>query len=236
MGAVDLSRFANPESLADAAAQDFCRVLHSMEGKRFCVALSGGRIARLFFRSIVRHTESSSWKRVQFFWGDERCVPPEDPERNYGLAKRELLAPLNISDEQVHRVRGELDPTTAAQLASKDLRDSVPTDADGWPVLDLIFLGMGEDGHVASLFPGESADAVANRAIFRPVVAPKPPPARITIGYGFISVARDVWVLASGAGKEEALKASMQTGSQTPLGKIVALRSATRVLTDITGV
>ena len=119
---------------------------------------------------------------VQFFWADERCVPPDDTESNFRLANELLFAPLKISESQIHRIRGELPPETAAAQAAAELRRFASSNANGQPVLDLIFLGMGEDGHVASLFPDEMEIAGSDKAVYRAVNnSPKPPPNRITI-------------------------------------------------------
>ena len=100
-------------------------------------------------------------------------------------------------------------------------------------MLNLILLGMGEDGHVASLFPAEATEMESDPAVYRPVIAPKPPPKRVTLGYAAIRVARQVWVWASGPGKEQALKASMQMRAATPLARVLASRMTTRIFTDI---
>ena len=104
---------------------------------------------------------------------------------------------------------------------------------NGQPVFDLILLGMGEDGHVASLFPGETADLVSSPEVYRSVVASKPPPNRITLGYATIAEAREVWVLVSGSGKENALRQSLEDTSTTPLGLVIAWRTMTKILTAI---
>ena len=114
-----------------------------------------------------------------------------------------------------------------------ELSRVVPRNEAGQPMLDIVFLGMGEDGHVASLFPGEPEEANAAKSVYRAVTASKPPPRRITIGYGAIAVARQVWVLASGAGKEQALRESLAVVAQTPLAKVLKLRSHTKIFTDI---
>jgi 6-phosphogluconolactonase len=104
--------------------------------------------------------------------------------------------------------------------------------AGGQPILDLVFLGMGEDGHVASLFPGAPESVVAGPATYVPVIGPKPPPQRVSLTYGSLLAAREVWVLASGKGKETAWKES-KAGPGTPLGRVLAGRIQTRVFTDI---
>jgi len=122
-------------------------------------------------------------------------------------------------------------PAKAAELASAEMRRVVPINAAGWPVLDMIFLGMGGDGHVASLFP--PANPAPASDIYFAVVASKPPPERITICYEVIAAARKVWVLVSGSGKETALKESLSEAGKTPLARVVRLRDYTRVLTNL---
>ena len=90
---------------------------------------------------------------MDFFWGDERCVPPNHPDSNYRLADDALLRPLGIGPERLHRIYGELEPAVAARAAEAELRAAGPVPPTEQPVLDLVLLGMGEDGHVASLFP-----------------------------------------------------------------------------------
>ena len=114
------------------------------------------------------------------------------------------LGPLGIPAHHIHRIRGETPPGAAAAQAETELRDLAPPGQGGQPVLDLVFLGMGEEGHVASLFPGEPPEIVASPAVYRPVTASKPPPRRITLGYPAIAAARQVWVLAAGPGKDQA--------------------------------
>jgi 6-phosphogluconolactonase len=143
-----------------------------------------------------------------------------------------LFEPLRISLTQVHRIRGELDPHRAAALASEELKRIAPSQADSQPVLDLVLLGMGEDGHVASLFPGEPQTSILDSAVYRPVIAAKPPPHRITFGYSAIQAARQVWVLASGSGKEQALKTALEMNTTVPLGRVVARREMTRIFSD----
>jgi 6-phosphogluconolactonase/glucosamine-6-phosphate isomerase/deaminase len=117
------------------------------------VALSGGTSARLLFDAVVQLAagQPGLFDSVEFFWADERCVPPSDSESNYRLAWDRLLSPLGIQRQRIHRILGECAPEEAAVLASEELGDRV---------LDLAFLGMGEDGHVASLFPNASQASI----------------------------------------------------------------------------
>jgi 6-phosphogluconolactonase len=250
-GNYDLQTFSASEKVAQAAALAWLEELRlaRTQGRGYCVALDGGRIARVFFKQTIdvfrAYTKlTNGWtglfNSVHFFWGDERCVPPADPESNFGMACDLLLKPLGIADDRIHRVKGELEPAVAASEAEQELRrvaqhqkTTEPATPESQPVLDMIFLGMGEEGHTASLFPGEPEEVIASPAVYRPVVASKPPPHRITLGYATIAAARQVWLLASGTGKEQALRESLQPEGRTPLARVLRMRRETRIFTDL---
>jgi 6-phosphogluconolactonase len=236
-GCIDLLQFDTAPELARAAAARWLARVETAgaAGRNVLVAVSGGRIAAYFFAATAQasHERGLKLDHVHFFWADERCVPPDDSESNFLLAQRNLLSPLRISDERIHRIRGELAPSSAAKQAAADLVRWCPADPRRFPALDFVFLGMGEDGHVASLFPGEP-DAVRNSTDwYRAVAGPKSPTWRVTMSYGLLAAAREVWVLASGPGKEDALRASLAGGGRTPLAWVIQSRSLTRIFTDI---
>lgn len=234
----ELIFFETADELARAAAKAW---LDEMENapraeSKFCVALSGGRITQKFFSATVDFAKArgTSFDGVHFFWADERCVPPADAGSNYRMARELLLEPLKISSAQIHRIRGEELPATAAELAEAELRAMAPSPQNGLPVLDLIFLGLGEDGHTASLFPGEPESLVNSRAVYRAVAhSPKPPPDRVTLGYGTITAAKKIWMLASGSGKEDALRESLSANGCTPFGRILQTRSDIKIFCDL---
>jgi len=234
MSNFELVHFADPSSLADAAAGQWLEQLLAAN-RPYHVALAGGRIAGQFFFAVCTRAKKKnvSFDGTHFFWSDERCVWPNDPESNFAMAWDHLLAPLAIPQSQIHRVRGELPPEEAARKAEMELRGIAQAGPDSQPILDLIFLGMGEEGHVASLFPGERDDVLSSKAVYRAVSATKPPPLRITFGYPAIAAARQVWVLASGGGKAGALRESLAPEGRTPLARVLKLRQNTRILTDI---
>jgi 6-phosphogluconolactonase len=234
----ELIFFATDDELARAVANRWLDELSASDrDKPYCVALSGGRITKKFFVAVAEHSRtrarSVSLDSIHFFWADERCVPPTDPESNFALAREHLLAPLGIQPDKIHRLRGEIPPKLAAAEAEAEICRIAPMDGSGQPVLDLIFLGMGEDGHVASLFPGSPDEIVESKAIYLPVVASKPPPNRITINYATLTAAKQVWVLASGAGKELALQESLSPQGRTPLARVVRARRRTLIFSDI---
>ncbi|MDP7047883.1 MAG: 6-phosphogluconolactonase [Verrucomicrobiota bacterium] len=213
------------------AAQWLERLAKRDAGQPFTVALSGGRIPRLLYESVVALARPSEFDNVHFFWGDERVVPPTDDESNFKLADLGLFRPLQTPLGQLHRVQTERSETEAVQLATDELKQFTGSQVDDQPVIDLVFLGMGDDAHVASLFPGDT-EAVESRAVYRAVTGPKPPPRRITLGYPALAAAREVWVLASGEGKAGALRGSLAKDGDTPLARVLQSRDQTEILTD----
>ena len=230
--------FTDDDALARAVADRWLDELENCADAAapYGVALSGGRIAKKLFAAAAEgaRTRSVSFAETHFFWSDERCVPPTDAESNFAPAQALLLDPLGIPPDRIHRVRGEISPTRAAAEAEAEICRIAPLTAAGQPVLDLIFLGLGEDGHVASLFPGAPDEVVRSQAVYLPVIASKPPPRRITMNFATLAAARQVWVLASGTGKEDALRRSLSTNGDTPLARVLRLRDQTVIFTDIT--
>lgn len=231
---------ASPEALARAVAAALTDHLQARLAARpvFTLALSGGRIAGPLFDALVaaeraRPRPLLAAPGVHFFFADERCVPPDHPESNYALARARLFVPLNIPPERVHRLRGEADPAQAAAEAERELRWLTTTPAGELPRLDLVWLGLGEDGHVASLFPGAPAPGTESRAVYLPVTGPKPPPRRLTLTYAALVAARAVWVLVSGPGKAAALAESLRPEGVTPLARVLREQPAARIFTDL---
>jgi 6-phosphogluconolactonase len=235
MGEYELKSFADAGSLASEVAEEWLDMVRTCsEDHPFCVALLGGRIAPLLFSAFATKVkaEDVDLSSVHFFWSDERCVPPSSSESNFRVACEHLLEPLQVPERQVHRIQGELPPGVAAALAETDLRAVCGTEVTNIPSLHLVLLGMGEDGHVASLFPGETDASVRDPVVYRPVTASKPPSLRVTLGYPAITAARSVWVLASGAGKGSALRRSI-VQRDTPLGRVLGSRPNTRIYSDL---
>ena len=228
----NLHHFGDAQTLAKAAAERWrAALLERNPSRPFTVALSGGRIPKALYKAFAGLAAGDSLEGVHFFWGDERVVPPTDPESNFHLAAVPLFLALKIPESQVHRMLTERDEAFAVQQAEAEICRVAELNDQGQPVLDLVFLGMGEDGHVASLFPGDT-EALETLALYRAVTGPKPPPRRITLGYPALAAAREVWVLASGVGKKEALQASLEPTSNTPLARVLKSRSNTEIFTD----
>ena len=237
MNRSELIPFPDTETLVQQVAGRWLDAVDAAaaSGKPFHVALSGGRVAGRFMAAAhgLGTARGTRWDNVHFHWGDERCVPPDHADSNYKLAQSALLDPAGIDAARRHRLRGELPPEEAAHLAEVELARVTGTVSGSVPVLDLVFLGMGEDGHVASLFPGAPEAVVNSNRWVIPVIGPKPPPQRLSLTFQVLAAAKEVWVLASGAGKEEALRESLRIGGSTPLAHLLSLRSRTRIMTDL---
>jgi 6-phosphogluconolactonase len=230
--------FADADALASGVSSswlDEIAIANHSNRSQF-VALSGGRITLKLFAAVIEQSKERgiSLKGVHFFWADERCVPPDDRDSSYAAAAEHFFRPLGIEPDRIHRLRGELSLESATHLANADIQKTVPLNSAGQPVFDIVFLGMGEDGHVASLFPDETEAARLDPSIYRAITnSPKPPPNRVTLGYSAITAAKHIWVLASGTGKEIALRDSLRLESKTPLGRVLKMHSSAKVFTDI---
>jgi 6-phosphogluconolactonase len=186
----------------------------------FHVALSGGKTPAAMYRVLaaddVRPTVD--WNRVHLYWSDERSVPPTHADSNYGMAERELIAKIFHPAANVHRMEAERpDADRAAQEYEAMLRKTLPAGPGGFPCFDLIYLGMGPDGHTASLFPGSMGLNEKTRGvIFQPVVIADGTPAkRMTFTFPLLNAARAVVFLVTGADKTEKLRQVLD-GSHTP--------------------
>ncbi len=173
------------------------------ERGRFTLALSGGSTPRELFRLLAmgEWMIRVPWEATHIFWADDRCVPPDDPDSNYGVARATLLSRLPTPPEQIHRWFGDApDPTAEAARYAAELREHTDAGAGGMPRLDLILLGMGDDGHTASLFPRSPALAVEGEPTATSESS-APPTQRLTLTYPALNAARNVIFLVAGAGK-----------------------------------
>ncbi len=201
---MNLTIHKDKQALAEAAARDFvARAAAAIEDRgRFTVALAGGSTPKTAYELLARdHTDEVDWSNVHVFYGDERSVPPEHEDSNYRMSKEALLDHVQVAS--VHRMQGELPPEQAAKSYEEELREFFG-DEDP-PVMDLIMLGIGGDGHTASLFPNTPALKVTDRlATENPVE--KLNTVRITLTAPTINAARTVTFLVAGEDKSEALQ------------------------------
>jgi 6-phosphogluconolactonase len=161
---------------------------------RFRCALTGGSAARVLYPLLAR--ARLDWTRVELFYGDERCVPPDHPDSNH----RQALEALGGTGATFHPVDGTAPPDAAARAYEADL-----------PGLDVVHLGVGPDGHVCSLFPGHPLLAEPSRRVAALLDAPKPPPARVTLTLPALREARSLWFLVLGEAKQEAVRQALRS-------------------------
>lgn len=201
---IHLSVHPTPEAAAEAAADRIAAAIGKALVARGVahVALAGGTTPRRTYELLGPRLADPD--HIEWWFGDERCVPSDDPRSNYRLVADSLLVTAAIPPDRVHRLRGEDPPLLAATAYEEELKRLVPSDGRGVPVLDVALLGLGEDGHTASLFPGDPALQVTD-ALAVPVVAVKPPPNRITLTLPVLRAVRTVLILATGAGKRDAV-------------------------------
>ena len=206
----EIEIFPNHASLALRAAEQFAALAEYAIRKRgrFVVALSGGSTPKPMNALLAtpRFVELIEWEKVFIFWSDERCVAPEDPESNYGSARESLLLNVPIPVSNIQRIYGELSPEHAAQKYEDKLREffaGQPT-----PRFDLILLGLGDDGHTASLFPG--TPAIRENSRWAMAVPHQEPPLplvdRVTMTPAIINAAANITFLVTGQAKAERLR------------------------------
>jgi len=211
---VTLAVSASREALFEAAAECFvtAAAVAIRTSGSFTLALSGGSTPRGLYALLAseRHAARVEWSRVHVFWGDERCVAPHDPDSNQRMAREALLDHVPLPNSHVHAIRGEDEPTTAAARYEQALREAFatptgpPRSAPG-ARFDLVLLGLGEDGHTASLFPGSLAVQEARRWVMAERVELHAT-ARVTLTPLLINAAAEVIFLVSGRAKAAILK------------------------------
>jgi 6-phosphogluconolactonase len=200
-------------ALARAAAQEFHSVAETAvrERGRFSVALSGGNTPRTVYSLLANEHKQLPWDRIHIFFGDERHVPPDDPESNFRMASESLLSKVPIPQNNVHRIRAELDAEAAAMQYEQELREFFHLMDHDWPRFDLIFLGLGDDGHTASLFPGSKALSNESSRVAANWVE-KFQTSRITLTFPVLNHAAEIVFLVSGAGKARILSEVLRPG------------------------
>jgi 6-phosphogluconolactonase len=215
-----------PAELAEAAASWTAeRITGAVAARRACyLALAGGETPRGCYERLARppYRDSLPWGSVFVYWSDERQVPLDDPASNYAMAKAALLDHVPIPPEQVFPLVG--DPAPALRR--------VPTDAAGRPRFDVIHLGLGDDGHTASLFPGSPVLKEAQALVAAVHDAPKPPPERLTFTLPVINAARAVLFIVQGASKREALARVRRRDPDVPASHVQPVDGELEFLVD----
>ncbi len=214
---MQIALYADSDSLSRDAAQYIVRLANEsiVSHGRFTLALSGGTTPRKLYGMLGDEPYCSQidWALVDIFWSDERCVPPDSEDSNYLLAQQVLLNKIPIAAAQIHRMPAdEPDRDAASQAYTDEMRRVFAT--NGIPSFDLIQLGMGPEGHTASLFPHQASLHEQQRLVM-PVSVPKPPPPRLTFTPPLLNAAHNVLFLVTGADKADAIQAVLE-GAYNP--------------------
>jgi len=195
--------FKDKTKLANAFCEELVRL--SERKDKFFLALSGGSTPKIIFQILANDYKSKiNWNNIHLFWGDERCVPPDDEESNFGMTKKYLLDFIAIPEKNIHRIKGENNPEVEADRYSKEITKYV-TLRRGLPSFDIVMLGIGEDGHTASIFPNQIQ--LLNSEKFCDVaVHPSSGQKRVTLTGRVINNAEEVIFLVTGKNKAQIIK------------------------------
>ena len=203
----EIKVFPKPADVAKAIAQMLKEKSASVD--RLNIALSGGSTPKLLFDILaVDYKTSIDWKKMHFYWGDERCVPPNNADSNYLMTRQHLFDHIELPQSNVHRILGEDNPSEEAENYGNILMDQLPI-ANELPQFDLIILGMGDDGHTASIFPHQM-DLLKTDKVCAVANHPTSGQKRITITGPVINNAKEVAFLVTGSGKKEKVKSILQ--------------------------
>lgn len=183
----------------------------------FRLGLAGGNTPKAVYAALAAEPRLLPWDRVQITFGDERCVPPEDAASNYRMARESLIARVPIPEGNVFRIRGEWDPVRAAAECEQQLQAVAARMGEARYVHDVLLLGMGEDGHTASLFPGSPALDENTRLVVA-TTGPKPPPQRVSFTFPLINASRLVLFMVNDPSKQSMVDAVMS--GQYPAGRV----------------
>ena len=217
MAARQIRRHASLEALSIAAAEELAELARAAVAQRgtFSIALSGGSTPKRMFQLLAAKGRAAlPWDNIELWWGDERAVPPDHADSNYRMTRENLIDPLAIDAARVHRIHGEDEPAAAAAAYERELFAALGNP----PVFDLVLLGMGSDGHTASLFPdspalGETRAGVVANPVDSPLTKGKA--TRITLTAPALSAGRTIRFLCGGADKADALVAVLE-GPRNP--------------------
>lgn len=206
----DLRIFTDGPAVARAFADYLAdRLAAKREGPLF-VALSGGSTPKTLFRLLAEaYKDKLDWSRLHFLWGDERCVPHDDPESNFGVVKALLFDHVPVAWEQVYPVDTSLEPEAAARAYRELMLQLLPSNSDGLPIIDVNMLGMGGDGHTASIFPSNMNELLTDERICAVATHPESGQKRVTMTGPVINASDEIAFLVTGSGKAE------------PIGKIL---------------
>lgn len=201
MGTREVKIYENNLAVAEAFASDLFQFVAKAE-QTVHIALSGGTTPALLFDVLAQeYAEKMPWEKIHFWWGDERCVPPTDEQSNYKMTVDHLLSKITMPAENIHRVKGEWNPDEANQAYIEEIQKSIPQ-TNGWPEFDLIILGMGNDGHTASIFPHQ-IQLLNDENICAVATHPESGQKRVSLTGKVINNAKEVSFLVTGKSKTD---------------------------------
>jgi 6-phosphogluconolactonase len=197
---IKIQIISDPDQLSSYIASCFKEISYSKE--KCCIALSGGETPRHIFNFISNseYKKNIKWNKIHFFWCDERCVPPEHPESNFGMTSNLLFKNISISKKNIHRIQGEFDPKEELLQSTDEILESVKL-KNGIPAFDWILLGLGSDGHTASIFPN-AMELFQSKKIYESAIHPKSGQKRITLTPMVINNADKITFIVTGEEKK----------------------------------
>ncbi len=197
----EIKIYKTPKLVAESFAEELYQFVKNSH-RPVHIALSGGSTPALLFDVLAQdYAEKMPWEKIHFWWGDERCVPPSDNESNYKMTFDHLFSKITVLKDQVHRVRGEMTPADANTDYISEIERYVPQ-KKGWPVFDLIILGMGNDGHTASIFPHQP-ELLESDEVCAVATHPESGQKRVTLTGKVLNNAGLVYFLVTGLSKKE---------------------------------
>ena len=218
--------FDTPGKLAENLANQFKDAVNS-SNNNFYIAISGGSTPVTFFNRLAAKpfNDEIEWTKVHFFWCDERCVPPENTDSNYGMTKINLFDKIKIPQDNIHRIKGESDPNQETVRYVNEIENNVCNDENSLPRFDWVFLGMGEDGHTASLFPNKNLLFIFSN-IAGVAQHPQSGQKRVSLTFDVLNNAKHITFVVTGKDKSKILYEiinELPAGKNYPSAKIKPL-------------
>jgi 6-phosphogluconolactonase len=204
----------------EAAALIFKQAQNAIdERNEFRIALSGGNTPAPVYARLAAEASNFPWQKIRITFGDERCVPPDDPQSNFRMARENLFVPAAVPQKSIMRMRGEIDPQVAAHEYEQQLEAIAPQHGEPIYQHDLILLGLGDDGHTASLFPGTAALGEMTRTVVANFV-PRLNTWRLTFTFPLINRARNILFLVGASKSSELIERVLEGDQQFPAARV----------------
>jgi 6-phosphogluconolactonase len=199
---IEVKITGSPKKVAKRATKYILALMQNSGNQRFDIALSGGSTPKLLFERLAEKLiDKREWKRIHLWWGDERCVSMDSSESNFKMTEETLLSKVPLPKENIHQIRGEENPEAEALRYGEEIRNNLNL-LHNWPVFDLIILGLGEDGHTASIFP-DQMELLKSNEICDVAIHPATGQKRITLTGNVINNANEILFLVTGESKAE---------------------------------